>query len=68
MGNEQLSPLDAIVRQGGPDAAADVPSGASCVQRVDAQVPVPADVQHKPVEIGGVYVIGSAATLRPAAG
>jgi len=53
-GQEQQSQLDAILRQGGLDTAADVASVRAAFNALMAQVPVPADVQQKPVEIGGV--------------
>jgi acetyl esterase/lipase len=56
MGKEQQSQLDAILRQGGPDTAADVASVRAAFNALMAQVPVPADVQQKPVEIGGIEV------------
>jgi len=46
--------LDAILRQSGLDTAADVASVRAAFNALVAQVPVPADVQQKPVEIGGV--------------
>jgi epsilon-lactone hydrolase len=64
MGKEQQSQLDAILRQGGLDTA----SVRAAFNALMAQVPVPADVHQKPVEIGGVYVIGSTATSVPLVG
>jgi monoterpene epsilon-lactone hydrolase len=54
MSTEQLSQLDAILRQGRLDTAADAASVRAALNAVMAQAPVPADVQQKPVEIGGV--------------
>jgi monoterpene epsilon-lactone hydrolase len=54
MSKEQQSRLDAILRQGGLDTAADVASVRASFNALMAQVPVPADVLQKPVEIGGV--------------
>jgi hypothetical protein len=52
MGNEQQSQLDAILRQDGLDTAAGVASVRAALNALMAQVPVPADIQQKPVEIG----------------
>ena len=54
MSKEQQSQLDAILRQGGFDTAADVASVRAAFAALMAQVPVPADVLQKQVEIGGV--------------
>jgi monoterpene epsilon-lactone hydrolase len=54
MSQEQQSQLDAILRQGRIDTAAAVGSVRAALDALMAQVPVPADVQQKPVEIGGV--------------
>ena len=54
MSQEQQIQLDAILRQGRLDTAADVASVRAAFNALMAQVPVPADVQQKPVEIGGV--------------
>ena len=54
MSKEQQSQLDAILRQGRLDTAADVASVRAAFNALTAQAPVPADVQQKPVEIGGV--------------
>src|SRR6266571_5866301 len=54
MSKEQQSQLDAILRQGRLDTAADVASVRAAFNALTAQTPVPADVQQKPVEIGGV--------------
>jgi epsilon-lactone hydrolase len=54
MSEEQQSQLDAILRQGRLDTAADVASVRTAFNAFAAQVPVPADVEQKPVEIGGV--------------
>ena len=54
MSKEQQSQLDAILRQGRLDTAADVASVRAAFNALMAQVPVPADVLEKPTEIGGV--------------
>ncbi|MDQ1717012.1 MAG: epsilon-lactone hydrolase, partial [Pseudonocardiales bacterium] len=54
MSKEQLNQLDGILRQGRLDTAADVASVRAAFNAFVAQVPVPADVLQKPVEIGGV--------------
>jgi len=54
MSKEQQNQLDAILRQGRLDTAADVASVRAAFNAVMAQTPVPAGVQQKPVEIGGV--------------
>jgi acetyl esterase/lipase len=54
MSKQQQSQLDAILRQGRLDTAADVASVRAAFNALTAQAPVPADVQQKPIEIGGV--------------
>jgi acetyl esterase/lipase len=54
MSKEQQSQLDAILRQGGLDTAADVASVRAAFNALIAQVPVPEDVVRKPTEVGGV--------------
>jgi monoterpene epsilon-lactone hydrolase len=54
MSKEQQLQLDAILRQGGLDTSADVPTLRAAFSALMAQVPVPPDVQQSPVEIGGV--------------
>jgi monoterpene epsilon-lactone hydrolase len=54
MSKEQQSQLDAILRQGRLDTAAEVESVRAAFNAFAAQVPVPPDVEQKPVEIGGV--------------
>jgi acetyl esterase/lipase len=54
MSKEQLSQLDGILRQGRFDTAADVASVRAAFNAFVAQVPVPADILQKPIEIGGV--------------
>jgi monoterpene epsilon-lactone hydrolase len=54
MSKEQQIRLDAILRQGRIDTAADVASVRAAFDRLMAQVPVPSDVQQKPTELGGV--------------
>ena len=52
--NEQKTQLDAILRQGRLDTAADVASVRAAFDALMAQIPTPADVRQRPVEIGGV--------------
>jgi len=54
MSKEQQRQLDAILRQGGLDTNADVPTLRAAFSELMARVPVAPDVQQKPVEIGGV--------------
>jgi acetyl esterase/lipase len=54
MSKEQQLQLDAILRQGGLDTSADVPTLRTAFSELMAQVPVAPDVQQRPVEIGGV--------------
>jgi epsilon-lactone hydrolase len=54
MSKEQQPALDAILRQGGLDPNADVPTLRAAFSELVAQVPVAPDVQQKPVELGGV--------------
>ena len=54
MSKDQQSQLDAILRQGALDTAADVASVRAAFNALLAQVPVPEDVLRKPTEIGGV--------------
>jgi monoterpene epsilon-lactone hydrolase len=54
MSKQQQLQLDAILRQGGLDTSADVPTLRAAFSDLMAQVPVPPDVQQNPVEIGGV--------------
>jgi monoterpene epsilon-lactone hydrolase len=54
MSKEQQLQLDAILRHGGLDTSADVPTLRAAFSALMAQVPVPPDVQQSPVEIGGV--------------
>jgi acetyl esterase/lipase len=54
MSKEQQSQLDAILRQGALDTAADVASVRAAFNALMAQVPVPEDVLQKQMEIGGV--------------
>ena len=54
MSKEQQRQLDAILRQGRLDTAAEVASVRAAFNALTAQVPVPDDVTQKPVEIGGV--------------
>ncbi|GAB3832653.1 alpha/beta hydrolase [Dactylosporangium cerinum] len=54
MSKEQQSQLDAILRQGRLDTAADAVSVRAAFDAFTAQVPTPADVQQQRVELGGV--------------
>jgi epsilon-lactone hydrolase len=54
MSKEQQSQLDAILRQGRLDTAADAVSVRAAFDAFTAQAPAPADVQQKRVELGGV--------------
>jgi monoterpene epsilon-lactone hydrolase len=54
MSTEQQSQLDAILRQGGLDTNADVPTLRAAFSELMARVPVAPDIQQNPVEIGGV--------------
>src|SRR6266581_8457606 len=54
MSREQQLQLDAILREGGLDTSADVPTLRAAFSELMARVPVPPDVQQDPVEIGGV--------------
>src|SRR5258705_11600808 len=54
MSKEQQSQLDAILRQGRLDTAADAVSVRASFDAFTAQAPAPADVQQKRVELGGV--------------
>jgi epsilon-lactone hydrolase len=54
MSKEQQLQLDAILRQGGLDTNADVPTLRAAFSELIAQVPVPSDIQQNPVDTGGV--------------
>jgi monoterpene epsilon-lactone hydrolase len=54
MSKEQQLGLDAILRQGQFDPGVDVPGLRAAFNALMAQVPVAADVLHKPATIGGV--------------
>jgi acetyl esterase/lipase len=54
MSRQQQAQLDAILRQGRLDTAGDVATLRSAFNQLMAQVPVPADVYHRPTTIGGV--------------
>jgi acetyl esterase/lipase len=54
MSKEQQLQLDAILRQGGLDTSADVPTLRAAFNELMAAVPVAPDIQQSPVEIGGV--------------
>jgi monoterpene epsilon-lactone hydrolase len=57
MSKEQQLQLDAILRQGRLDTGGDVPAVRAAFNEVMAQVPVPADVQQKPTNVGGVDAV-----------
>jgi epsilon-lactone hydrolase len=54
MSKQQQLQLDAILRQGGLDTSADVPTMRAAFSELMAAVPVAPDVQQSPVEIGGI--------------
>lgn len=54
MSKEQQFQLDAILRQGGLDTSADVPTLRAAFSDLMAQVPVPPDIAQNPVDLGGV--------------
>ena len=54
MSKQQQLQLDAVLRQGGLDTSADVPTLRAAFSDLMAQVPVAPDLQQSPVEIGGV--------------
>jgi acetyl esterase/lipase len=54
MSKAQQLQLDAILRQGQFDTGADVQTLRAAFSELMAQVPLAPDVQHHPVEIGGV--------------
>jgi acetyl esterase/lipase len=54
MSKEQQRQLDAILRQGRLDTAADVATVRAAFNALMAQVPVPGDVVQKEIELGGV--------------
>jgi epsilon-lactone hydrolase len=51
---EQQRQLDAILRQGGLDTSADVPTLRAAFGELMAQIPVAPDIQQKPVDLAGV--------------
>ena len=54
MSKQQQLQLDTVLRQGGLDTSADVPTLRAAFSDLMAQVPVAPDLQQSPVEIGGV--------------
>lgn len=54
MSKEQQIQLDAILRQGGLDTSADVPTLRAAFSQLMAQVPVAPDIQQRVLEVGGV--------------
>jgi monoterpene epsilon-lactone hydrolase len=57
MSRQQQDQLDAILRQGRLDTGGDVAMLRAAFNEVMAQVPVPADVHHRPTTIGGVDAV-----------
>jgi monoterpene epsilon-lactone hydrolase len=57
MSQQQQLVLDGILRQGGLDLAADVPTMRAAFNALMAQVPVAADIQQKPTNLGGVDAV-----------
>jgi epsilon-lactone hydrolase len=57
MSRQQQEQLDAILRQGELDTGGDVEKLRVAFNDLMAQVPVPADLQHRPTTIGGVDAI-----------
>lgn len=57
MSRQQQVDLDAILRQGGLDLTADVPTLRVALDEVMAQTPVPSDVDQRPTTIGGVGAV-----------
>lgn len=54
MSKEQKLALDGVLRQGGLDLQADVPTLRASFNELMARIPPPADVRQKPTTIGGV--------------
>jgi acetyl esterase/lipase len=54
MSKEQQLQLDAILRQGGLDTSADVPTLRAAFSELMSRVPVAPDIAQSPVEVGGV--------------
>jgi len=57
MSRQQQDQLDAILRQGQLDTGGDVAMLRAAFNELMAQIPVPADVHHRPTTIGGVDAI-----------
>jgi epsilon-lactone hydrolase len=57
MSQQQQLVLDGILRQGGLDLAADVPTMRAAFKELMAQVPVAPDIQQKPTNLGGVDAV-----------
>src|SRR5712691_3743994 len=57
MSRQQQDQLDAILRQGRLDTGGDVAMLRAAFNELMAQVPVPADVHHRPTTIGGVDAV-----------
>jgi monoterpene epsilon-lactone hydrolase len=57
MSKEQKLALDGVLRQGGLDLQADVPTLRAAFNELMARIPPPGDVQQSPTTIGGVSAI-----------
>ena len=57
MSRQQLDQLDGILLQGRLDTGGDVATLRAAFNEVMAQVPVPADVQHRPTTIDGIDAV-----------
>jgi epsilon-lactone hydrolase len=57
MSKEQLVQLDAILRQGGLDTAGDVTTLRAAFNELMSHIPVPADIEQRPLNVGGVDAI-----------
>jgi acetyl esterase/lipase len=57
MSKEQKLALDGVLRQGGLDLQADVPTLRASFNELMARIPVPDDVRQSPTTIGGVDAI-----------
>jgi acetyl esterase/lipase len=57
MSREQKLALDGVLRQGGLDLQADVPTLRASFNELMARIPAPADVRQSPTTVGGVGAI-----------
>jgi monoterpene epsilon-lactone hydrolase len=57
MSKEQLVQLDAILRQGGLDTAGDVITLRAAFNELMSHVPVPPDIEQRPLTFGGIEAI-----------